>query len=84
MVFGLKAGLSVGGAMVAGILAAFGYNEQSLVQLPETITGIKLSVSIFPTLTFFVSVACLFFYEINKKMEVQIEQDLITRRKTNV
>jgi Na+/melibiose symporter-like transporter len=81
MVFGLKAGLSVGGALVAGILAAFGYNEQMLVQLPETITGIKLSVSIFPTITFMVSVACLFFYEINKKMEVQIEQDLIARRK---
>jgi glycoside/pentoside/hexuronide:cation symporter, GPH family len=84
MVFGLKAGLSVGGSLVAGILAAFGYNEQMLVQLPETITGIKLSVSIFPTITFMVSVACLFFYEINKKKEVQIEQDLIARRKSDV
>lgn len=84
MVFGLKAGLSVGGALVAGILAVFGYNEQLLVQLPETVAGIKLSVSIFPTITFMVSVACLFFYEINKKMEDQIEKELIARRTTNV
>ncbi|MEE4287710.1 MAG: MFS transporter, partial [Mariniphaga sp.] len=84
MIFGLKAGLSIGGAFVAGILAVFGYNEQLLVQLPETITGIKLSVSLFPTITFMVSVACLFFYEINKKMEVQIERDLIARRKADI
>jgi glycoside/pentoside/hexuronide:cation symporter, GPH family len=84
MIFGLKAGLSVGGAFVAGILAVFGYNEQLLVQLPETIMGIKLSVSLFPTITFMVSVACLLFYEINKKMEVQIERDLIARRKADL
>jgi glycoside/pentoside/hexuronide:cation symporter, GPH family len=84
MIFGLKAGLSVGGALVAGILAAYGYDEQLLVQFPQTISGIKLSVSLYPTLTFLVSIACLFFYEINKKMEVQIEQDLIARRKSNI
>lgn len=80
MVFGLKAGLSIGGALVAGILAIFGYNEQLLVQFPETISGIKLSVSIFPTITFMVGVASLFFYEINKKMEDKIERDLLNRR----
>lgn len=80
MIFGLKAGLSVGGALVAGILAMYGYNEQLTTQNPETINGIKLSLSVFPTLTFCVSVACLFFYEINKKMEVQIQKELSDRR----
>ncbi|MDX9847330.1 MAG: MFS transporter [Tenuifilaceae bacterium] len=80
MIFGLKAGLSVGGALVAGILAAFGYSEQLAVQSEGAITGIKLSVSVFPTITFMVCVACLFFYEINKKMEVQIEKKLGERR----
>jgi len=80
MIFGLKAGLSIGGALVAGILAMYGYNEQLTTQNPETINGIKLSLSVFPTLTFCVSVACLFFYEINKKMEVQIQKDLNARR----
>jgi glycoside/pentoside/hexuronide:cation symporter, GPH family len=83
MIFGLKAGLSVGGALVAGILAGFGYDAQLLTQSPGTIKGIQLSVSVFPTLTFFVGVACLFFYEINKSKEVLIEKELKERRLKN-
>jgi glycoside/pentoside/hexuronide:cation symporter, GPH family len=81
MIFGLKAGLSIGGALVAGILAIYGYDEQLVTQAANTVMGIKLSVSIFPTITFMVGVACLFFYEINKKMETQIEKELGERRK---
>ncbi len=83
MIFGLKAGLSIGGALVAGILASYGYNEQLAVQSAETVNGIKLSLSIYPMLTFFVSVACLFFYEINKKMEVRLQEELTARRAEN-
>lgn len=81
MIFGLKAGLSIGGSLVAGILDIFGYRVGVAEQSAQTILGIKLSVSIFPTITFLVGVACLFFYEINKQKEVQIEQELIKRRK---
>ncbi|MGQ1911117.1 MFS transporter [Marinifilum sp. RC60d5] len=81
MIFGLKAGLSIGGALVAGILAMYGYNEQLLTQTPETIGGIKLAMSVLPTLTFCVSVTCLFFYGIDKKKEVEIERELSERRK---
>ncbi|GET21431.1 MFS transporter [Prolixibacter denitrificans] len=81
MIFGLKAGLSIGGALVAGILDIFGYQVGAAEQSSQTILGIKLSVSIFPTITFLVGVVCLFFYEINKQKEVQIEQELINRRK---
>ncbi len=80
MIFGLKAGLSIGGALVAGILAGFGYDENLAEQLPAAINGIKLSVSVFPTITFLIGVACLFFYDINKKKEVQIEEELKARR----
>jgi glycoside/pentoside/hexuronide:cation symporter, GPH family len=80
MIFGLKAGLSIGGALVAGILASFGYDEQLMVQSADTIRGIKFAVSVFPTVTFMIAVACLLFYEINKKMEGQIEKDLVERR----
>jgi len=80
MIFGLKAGLSIGGALVAGILAGFGYNQQLAVQAESTIQGIKLSVSIFPTITFLIAFVCLFFYEIDKKKEVEIEQTLKNRR----
>jgi glycoside/pentoside/hexuronide:cation symporter, GPH family len=83
MIFGLKAGLSIGGALVAGILAAYGYNEQLAVQPSGAINGIKLALSVFPTLTFCVSVSCLFFYEINKKKEIQIQKELMARRGEN-
>ncbi|MGE4586084.1 MAG: MFS transporter [Mangrovibacterium sp.] len=84
MIFGLKAGLSIGGALVAGILAMYGYNEQLAVQSPEAVNGIKLSLSVYPTLTFLVSVACLFFYEINRKKEIQIQEELLARRNDNL
>ena len=83
MIFGLKAGLSIGGSLVAGILGAYGYDESLAVQSPEVIQGIKMLMSVYPTATFMVSVACLFFYAIDKKMEVVIESELNERRKTN-
>jgi Na+/melibiose symporter-like transporter len=83
MIFGLKAGLSIGGALVAGILAGFGYEEQLAIQAPAAINGIKLSISVFPTLTFLIGIGSLFFYDINKKKEVQIEQELKNRRNSN-
>ena len=83
MIFGLKAGLSIGGALVAGLLGGFGYEESALVQTPEVIKGIKLMMSVFPTITFMIGVACLFFYSIDKKTEVQLEEELTARRKMN-
>ncbi|PKP08482.1 MAG: MFS transporter [Bacteroidetes bacterium HGW-Bacteroidetes-4] len=80
MIFGLKAGLSIGGALVAGILAVFGYDESFATQLPGTINGIKLAISVFPTITFMIGVASLFFYDINKKKESLIEKELLERR----
>ncbi len=80
MIFGLKAGLSIGGALVAAILAIFGYNEQLTTQSDVTLNGILLSMSVFPTITFFVGVVSLFFYEIDKKKEKLIESELLLRR----
>lgn len=80
MILGLKAGLTLGGALVAGILALYGYDAQSTTQNPETINGIKLAVSIYCSTPFLIAVACLFFYEINKHMEFRIESELNARR----
>ncbi len=80
MIFGLKAGLSIGGALVAGVLGVFGYSEQLAVQSADTINGIKLSLSVFPAITFGISVACLFFYDINKEKELLIQKELNERR----
>lgn len=80
MMIGLKLGLTFGGAMVTGILGIYGYSPEAVTQNPEAINGIKLSVSVFPAFFFFAGVALLFFYEIDKKMEVLIEQELEARR----
>lgn len=80
MIFGLKIGLSIGGSLVAGILAAYGYDAALATQSSSAVHGILLSVSIFPCIVFLLGVASLFFYEINKKTEDQIQLELELRR----
>jgi glycoside/pentoside/hexuronide:cation symporter, GPH family len=81
MMVGLKVGLTVGGALLTLLLGQFNYiaDEQAL-QPSSAIHGIQLLVSVFPSIPFLIGVALLFFYEINKKMEVQIETDLKMKR----
>lgn len=80
MMVGLKAGLSIGGALTTSILGYFDYVPKSLEQSETAINGIKLLISIFPAVPFLIGVGLLFFYKINKKMEGQIEADLMKRR----
>jgi Na+/melibiose symporter-like transporter len=81
MLCGLKIGLSVGGALVAGILALYGYQAGVSVQPPDAVQGIRLAVSVYASIPFLLCVALLFlFYQINKAMETRIEQELAARR----
>ncbi len=80
MLCGLKTGLSVGGALVAGILALYGYDANLSTQSPEVVHGIKLSVSIYCSIPFLLGVVLLFLYEVDKPMETRIEQELASRR----
>lgn len=85
MMVGLKAGLSIGGALVSWIIGLYGYIHaeagQTVVQ-PETVAhGVKLMVSIYAAIPFIIGCVLLFMYEINKHKEIQIEQDLAERRK---
>jgi Na+/melibiose symporter-like transporter len=80
MLCGLKVGLSVGGGLVAGILAHYGYDADLSAQLPGTVNGIRLAVSVYCSLPFLIGVVLLFLYEIGKPMETRIEEDLATRR----
>jgi glycoside/pentoside/hexuronide:cation symporter, GPH family len=80
MIFGLKVGLSVGGAMSAWLLGVFGYVADAAVQTPAAVNGIKLMVSVIPGLIFIAGASLLFWYSIDKKIEVQIEEELKVRR----
>ena len=81
MMVGLKGGLSIGSSLLTWILGLFNYVPHSnTVQTETAIHGTKMLVSVFPAIPFLVGAALLFFYKINKKMEVQIETDLKQRR----
>jgi len=83
MLCGLKIGLSIGGALVAGILSYYGYDADAGVQAPQTVNGIRLAISVFCSLPFLVAVAMLFLYKIDKNMESRIESELGARRLQN-
>ena len=81
MMVGLKAGLSVGSSLVTWILGKYHYDSHILTgQTDSAITGTKMLISVFPAIPFLIAVALLFFYEINKAKEVQIEAELKQRR----
>jgi glycoside/pentoside/hexuronide:cation symporter, GPH family len=80
MIFGLKMGLTLGGSLGAALLSKYGYVADAIQQTSETVSGIKMAVSIYPGLIFIIGAVSLFGYEINKKMEVSIEDDLKIRR----
>jgi Na+/melibiose symporter-like transporter len=80
MLCGLKIGLSVGSALVAGILAYYSYEAGAPTQSPQVVDGIRLAVSVFCSTPFLLAVALLFWYEIDKPMETRIERELGARR----
>ncbi|NRT10494.1 MFS transporter [Flavobacterium sp. 14A] len=84
MIFGLKVGLSIGGALGAFLLSRYGYVAEAANQAQSAIDGIKLAVSVYPGLFFIASAGLVCFYMIDKKMEVQLESELKERRSKNI
>jgi len=80
MIFGLKAGLSIGSALVAALLSAYGYDATQAVQSADAANGIRLSVSVYAALPFLLGVCSLALYDIRKHTELQIERELGARR----
>lgn len=80
IVFALKAGLGVGGALGGYILAGYGYVPNA-AQSPQVLNGIRLMMSVFPAVGFAVCLGCLFFYGIDRKMEQRLSDELAERRR---
>ncbi|MFT6899363.1 MAG: GPH family glycoside/pentoside/hexuronide:cation symporter [Paraglaciecola sp.] len=80
MIVGLKLGLTLGSSLVSSVLDSYQYNPDLTSQLPLTINGIKLAVSAYASLPFFIAALCLFGYRIGKPLERQIESELAARR----
>ncbi|HEY9167550.1 MAG TPA: MFS transporter [Candidatus Kryptonia bacterium] len=81
IVFGLKAGLGLGGAICGWILAAYDY-VPNVAQTAHALFGIRMAASIYPALTFFAGVIAILFYGISKKLNLQIQDELAERRKS--
>jgi glycoside/pentoside/hexuronide:cation symporter, GPH family len=80
MMVGLKGGLTIGSSLLTKILGLYDYIPNSTSQTATAVHGTKMLVSVYPSIPFLIGAALLFLYEINKKMEVQIESDLQQRR----
>jgi sugar (glycoside-pentoside-hexuronide) transporter len=81
IVFGLKAGLGFGGAIAGWLLGAYGYVANA-EQSARALDGIRLTSSLYASIPFFLGVGCLFFYGINKQLNIQITEELTVRRKS--
>lgn len=82
IVFALKTGLGLGGAICGAIIDSFGFVANT-VQSPDAITGIKLTSGVIPAATFLIGVIALFFYPITKKKNEKIQMELAERRSKN-
>ena len=81
MIFGLKAGLSIGGAIGAALLSNYGYVAEQVNQTVEAVSGIKMAVSVYPGVIFILGAILVMGYEIDKAMELKLERELKERRK---
>jgi glycoside/pentoside/hexuronide:cation symporter, GPH family len=79
-IFALKAGLSLGGALSAWLLNAYGYVPNT-VQTASALQGIRLGASIYPALLLLVCIGCLIVYPIGKKLNLRVQDELAERRK---
>ncbi len=80
IVFALKAGLGIGGAICGKILDSFGFVANQ-TQTSDAIFGIRLTSSLIPALTFAIGVVALIFYPISKSFNQKVQADLTERRK---
>ncbi len=80
VIFALKAGLGLGGALSGWLLAAYGF-VPNVAQTAHALHGIRLSASVYATLPFVISLACLVMYPIGKALNLRIQDELVERRK---
>ena len=80
ILFGLKMGLSLGGAIAGWLLSGYGY-QANVAQTPQALQGIRMTISIYPAIFLCIVVACLFFYKITKKLNLEIQDELAARRR---
>jgi GPH family glycoside/pentoside/hexuronide:cation symporter len=80
ILFALKAGLGLGGALAGWIIGAYGYVANA-AQTPHALLGIRLSATIYSAIPFCLCIICLALYPISKALNLRIQNELLERRK---
>jgi GPH family glycoside/pentoside/hexuronide:cation symporter len=80
--FALKLGVALGGAILAWVLAGYGYKPNQ-PQTPEALQGIRLAMSMYAAIPAVIGVIIMAFYPLTNQLMTTIETDLIERRKQN-
>jgi Na+/melibiose symporter-like transporter len=80
ILFALKAGLSLGGALSAWLIDAYGYVPNA-VQSERALLGIRMGASVYPAIMLGLVVVCLVIYPIGKSLGQRIQDELVERRK---
>lgn len=77
--FAQKAGWGIGGALAGWMLAIYKFTP-NIEQTQTALTGIKLMVSVFPGILYMSCAILLYFYAIDHKTCLIMQEDLETRR----
>jgi Na+/melibiose symporter-like transporter len=83
ILFALKAGLSLGGALSAWVNAAYGY-VPNVAQTQHALLGIRLGASLYPAIPLALGLVCLVIYPIGKTLNTRIQDELAERRRKYV
>jgi GPH family glycoside/pentoside/hexuronide:cation symporter len=78
--FALKLGIALGATANAWILAAYGY-QPNVEQTETGLLGIRMVMTVYPAIFAIIAMVLMFFYPLKKHMMMQVETDLIERRK---
>ena len=82
IIFALKSGMGIGGAIAALILSIFGYMSGiGNTQSETAVWGIRLVTSLVPALLFSMGVVVMHFYPITKSYNEKMQAELAHRRK---
>ena len=80
ILFALKAGLGLGGAVANWIIGAYGYVANAK-QTEHALLGIRLGASFYPCVLLAIVLLCLALYPIGKELNLRIQNELTERRK---
>jgi Na+/melibiose symporter-like transporter len=80
ILFALKAGLSLGGALSAWLIDAYGY-VPNVAQSERALLGIRLGASVYPAVMLGAVLVCLLVYPIGRSLGQRIQDELVERRK---